>query len=58
MVTYTVHERSDETGNITDRADKVLFVKEGFGWVALLFPVLWLLYHRLWLVLAGFIAVV
>lgn len=56
MVTYTVHEREDETGGIADRADNIVFVKEGFAWTALIVPILWLLYHRLWLVLVGFIA--
>ncbi|MHA1164058.1 MAG: DUF2628 domain-containing protein [Alphaproteobacteria bacterium] len=56
MVTYTVHEREDEAGDISKRAEKIVFVKEGFAWVALLIPFLWLLYHRMWLVLAGYIS--
>jgi Protein of unknown function (DUF2628) len=58
VVTYTVHEREDETGEITERADGIVFVKEGFAWLALLMPILWLLYHRLWLALIGFIALI
>lgn len=34
---------------------RVVFVKEGIAWPALFFGVLWLVYHRLWLVLAGYI---
>jgi len=56
VVTYTVHEREDESGDISDRADKILFVKEGYAWIALVMPILWLLYHGMWLVLAGFVA--
>ena len=56
MVTYTVHEREDESGDISDRADKIVFVKEGYAWIALVMPLLWLLYHGMWLVLAGFVA--
>ncbi len=57
MVTYTVHEREDAPGNISERADGVAFVKEGFAWLALAFPLLWLLYNRMWMVLAGFVGV-
>ena len=58
MVTYTVHERQGDTGEIAERADRIIFVKEGFAWLALLMPALWLLYHRLWLALIGFIAMI
>lgn len=58
MVTYTVHEREDEAGDISSRADKIVFVRWGFAWLALVIPVLWLLYHRLWIVIAGFIALI
>jgi len=57
VVTYTVHEREDESGDISDRADKIVFVKEGYAWIALVMPLLWLLYHGMWLVLASFVAV-
>lgn len=58
MVTYTVHEREDESGDISDRAEEIIFVKEGYAWAALLIPILWLVYHRMWLVLAGFVALI
>ena len=56
MVTYTVHERNEASGTLAGRAQAIAFIKDGFAWMALLFPILWLLYHRMWLVLAGFIA--
>jgi len=56
MVTYTVHERDQASGTLAERAGAIAFIKDGFAWLALLFPVLWMLYHRMWLVLAGFIA--
>jgi hypothetical protein len=31
------------------RADRLAFVREGFSWVALLVPLVWLLYHRMWI---------
>ncbi len=30
-------------------ADELVFVKDGFSWPALFVPLLWLLYHRMWL---------
>lgn len=57
MKACTVHEREDAEGSVAERAERILFVKEGFAWWALLFPLLWLLYHRMWLVLIGFIVV-
>lgn len=57
MVTYTVHERENESGNVAQRADKIVFVKEGYAWAALLIPILWMLYYRMWWVLAGFVAI-
>jgi hypothetical protein len=57
MVTYTVHERENEAGDVAQRADKIVFVKEGYAWAGLLIPIVWLLYHRMWLVLAGFVAI-
>lgn len=49
---YTVHTRPDVA-----RTDPLatVFVKEGFSWFALVSPVLWAIYHRLWLVLLGVI---
>lgn len=58
MVIYSVHEREDEAGDISERADKIFFVREGFAWIALVTPVLWLLYHRMWRILAGFIVLI
>lgn len=57
MKACTVHEREDAEGGVAERAERILFVKEGFAWWALLFPLLWLLFHRMWLVLIGFIVV-
>ncbi len=58
MVTFTAHERDGEAHDIAARAQGVLFVREGFAWMALLFPIIWLIYHRMWIVLAGFVAIV
>lgn len=55
MTLYTVHAPADAapTG---PAADRVAFVKDGFSWPALLIPVLWLPYRRMWWPLLGFLA--
>ena len=58
MRSYTVHRRRRTLGNPNAEADATVFVREGFSWLALLSPMLWALYHRLWLVLLGFVVVV
>ena len=45
---FTVHERPGNGGD-------VIAVGSGFSWAAALVPVLWLLWHRLWLGLAGYV---
>jgi hypothetical protein len=57
VITCTVHERTSDEGSIEARAERIVFVREGIAWWALLFPLIWLLYHRQWLVIAGFVAV-
>ncbi|NND48946.1 MAG: DUF2628 domain-containing protein [Rhizobiales bacterium] len=58
MRSYTVHRRRRTLGNPNAEADATVFVREGFSWLALLSPALWALYHRLWLVLLGFVVAV
>lgn len=53
MRTYTVHARDDAPAD--GEADR-RFVKEGFSWPALFVPLLWLLFHRMWLPLLGWLA--
>lgn len=54
MRTYTVFEpplkRRSGRG-----PESFVFVREGFSWSAFLFSGLWMLYHRLWLVFAGYL---
>jgi Protein of unknown function (DUF2628) len=52
---YSVYEPRAEAPDLMQRADQLAFVKEGFSWPALLFPPLWLLYHRMWIELVLFI---
>ena len=49
MTVYSVYEPPIEAPEIAERADRLAFVKEGLSWPALLVPLLWLLYHRMWI---------
>ena len=53
MKAFTVHMPPDLTGDAA--AERAAFIKDGFCWPALYVPVLWLLWHRLWLVLVAYL---
>jgi hypothetical protein len=55
MLTFTVHEPPNPPADRVDRAESLVFVKDGFGWIAALFAPLWLLAYRLWWPLLGFV---
>ena len=56
MPVYTVHAPVNNGADLAS-ADKFTFVRDGFHfWAALLSPA-WLVWHRLWLALLGWIAV-
>jgi uncharacterized protein DUF2628 len=57
MSIYTVHEpplRSDESA---PNPERFVFVRDGFSFWAFLLAPLWMLRHRLWLVLLGYVVV-
>ena len=57
MRIYTVHEPPFWT--VDDEAlpgANAVFIREGFNWFALLLPLVWALWHRLWLVALGLLA--
>jgi len=55
MPTYTVHAPPPRAGETASDPHRFVFVRDGFhGWAFLLAPV-WLLAHRLWLVLLGYV---
>lgn len=58
MATYTVllPPPSKRAGPST-RMERAVFVRDGFSWPAFLFPVLWLLFNRMWLILILFVAI-
>jgi hypothetical protein len=55
MPTFTVHEPPNPPADRIDRAEQLVFVKDGFSWLAALFGPIWLLAHRLWWPLLGFV---
>jgi hypothetical protein len=55
MRSYTVHEPPSPPGDRMDRAESLVFVKDGFSWSAALFAPLWLLAHRMWVPLLGYL---
>ena len=55
MQSYTVHEPPNPPADRVDRAESLVFVKDGFSWAAALFAPLWMLAHRLWWPLLGYV---
>jgi hypothetical protein len=58
MSVYTVHEPPLRAGAATSDVERFAFVRDGFSWWAFLFAPLWMLRHRMWLVLIGYLLVV
>lgn len=54
MTTYTVHAPPDAP----EAVERMRFVKDGFSWPALFFPIIWILWHRMWVTLVWYIAFV
>ena len=55
---FTVHESPNPPAARDDRAEALVFVRDGFSLFAALVPPLWMIANRLWLVLAGYLIVV
>ena len=49
VTVYSVYEPLVPATDVIARADRLAFVRDGFSWVAILVPLLWLLYHRMWI---------
>jgi hypothetical protein len=58
MSVYTVHEPPLRGAAALAEAERFVFVRDGFYWWAFLLTPLWMLRHRLWLVLAIYLVVV
>lgn len=48
MQTYTVYEKRVASDDMDERATDLVFIREGFVWLALIVPALWFLFHGLW----------
>jgi Protein of unknown function (DUF2628) len=54
MPVYTVHAPVGSNADLAT-TDKITFVRDGFHFWAMVFSVIWLAWHRLWLALLGWI---
>lgn len=54
MPVYTVHAPIASGADLS-ATDKIVFVRDGFYFWAAVASVIWLLWHRLWLVLLGYV---
>jgi hypothetical protein len=57
MAIYTVHQPPLRKRDSGPDPERFLFVRDGFSFWAFLFGPLWMLRHRMWLVLLGYIVV-
>ncbi len=55
MVAYTVHEPPQPAQDRLDRAESLVFVKDGFNWLAALLTPFWLIANQMWLVLIAYL---
>lgn len=53
MIVYTVHEPGIPSKSLDERADEVVFIREGFTWWGFVFAPLWLLFNALWFEFIG-----
>jgi hypothetical protein len=58
MAVYTVHEPPAKLNELGTNPDQFVFVREGFSFWAFLLGPLWMLRHRMWLVLLGYAIVI
>ena len=58
MAVYTVHEPPLKKYEAAPDPERFAFVRDGFSFWAFVFGPLWMLRHRMWLVLLGYIVVV
>jgi hypothetical protein len=57
MRVYSVHEPPVRGSDPLPDAERFIFVRDGFYFRAFLFAPLWMVWHRMWLVLAGYVIV-
>lgn len=52
---YTVHEKPDPASDRSDRAEQLLFVRDGFTFAAFVAAPFWLLSQKMWLAFMGYV---
>ena len=57
MPSYTVHEPPVRAGAVAPEPERYVFLRDGFSFWAFLFGPLWMLRHRLWLVLVLYVVI-
>ena len=57
MPTYTVHAPPPKKGEAASAPERFVFVRDGFHFWAFVLAPFWLLAHRLWLALLGYLVV-
>jgi Protein of unknown function (DUF2628) len=57
MTLYTVLAPPERAADAQPDPLKLVFVKEGFCWPALVIPLAWLVFRRMWLILALYVAI-
>src|SRR5204863_9084647 len=57
MAIYTVHEPPPRRNRAMSAPERFIFVRDGFSFWAFLFGPLWMLGHRMWLVLGCYVVV-
>jgi hypothetical protein len=57
MSVYTVHEPPLRAADVLADPERFAFVRDGFYWWAFLLAPVWMLWHRLWLVLLSYVLV-
>ncbi|HUI15059.1 MAG TPA: DUF2628 domain-containing protein [Xanthobacteraceae bacterium] len=58
MSVYTVYEPPQRRADPLAAAERLVFVRDGFHWWAFLLTPLWMLRHRLWLVLVMYLVII
>jgi hypothetical protein len=58
MSVYTVHQPPLRAAQAASNPERFVFVRDGFYFWAFLLSVLWMLWHRLWLVLLIYLVVI
>jgi Protein of unknown function (DUF2628) len=56
MAVYTVHEPPQRDADLLAHTGRFVFIRDGFSWGAFLLAPLWMLRHKLWLALVGYLA--